>query len=225
MMASFKLNFARIEGCPSPAAVAKAMEAFGLPESEEFGVLSQQATETTLFGTIVRRTQQALPRLDPESKELTAAPVERVTVYPFGIKPSAGKLEVYAGSAAGIEQVGTFLSSCLALPTMVEGIELDIPGALDKLAANTKGFQLRAIRVSEYAHNSYMVGPYAPKFLDSEHGKEFMEEHIETIASATVRFTGPKGKVGVNISPKACFSYSCNEDDQAAVQAVLRKLV
>jgi hypothetical protein len=201
------------------------MEAFGLPESEEFGVLSHQAAETTIFATIVRRTQQTLPRLDTESKELTAAPVERVTVYPFAIKPSAARLELYAGSAAGIEQVGAFLSSCLALPTMVEGIELDLPGALEKLAATTKSFQLRAIRVSEYAHNSYMVGPYAPKFLDSEHGKDFMEEHIETITSASVRFAGPKGKVMVSLSPKACFTYSCNEDDQAAVQAILRKLI
>ena len=224
-MATFKLNFARVQGCPAPAVVAKALEAFGLPESEEFGVLSHQASETTIFATIVRRTQQAVQKLDPQSKELTAAPVEKVTLYPFGIKPSTERLEVYAGTAAGIEQVGTFLSSCLALPTFVEGIELDIPDALDKLAANVKNFQLRSIRVSDYAHNSYMVGPYAPKFLDSEHAKDFLAEHIESVMSASVRFALPKGKVGLTLSPKACFSYSCNEDDQAAVQAVIRKLV
>ena len=76
-MASFKLNFAHIGGCPAPAVVAKALQAFGLPESEEFGVLSHQAADTAVFATIIRRTQQAMPRLDPESKELTAAPVER----------------------------------------------------------------------------------------------------------------------------------------------------
>ena len=224
-MASFKMNVARIEGAPSPAQLAKAMDAFGLPDSEEFGVLQHQATETTLFATIVRRTQQTLPRLDAKSKQLTAAAVERVTVYPFGVKPSAGRLEVYAGSAAAIEQVGTFLSSCLALPTFVEMLELDIPAAIEKLASVTKNFQLRAIRVKEYAHNSYMVGPYAPKFLDSEHGKEFMEEHIETITSASAQFTLPKGKATVTLSPKACFTYSCDEDDQSAAQAILRKLI
>lgn len=224
-MASFKLNFARIDGCPAPAAVAKLMEKFGLPESEEFGVLSHQASESALFATIIRRTQQAVPRLDPETKELTAAPVERVTVYPFAIKPSTGRLELYAGAAAGIEQVGAFLSSCLGLPTLVEQLDLDLPSALEKLAGATKAFQLRSIRVKEYAHNSYMVGPYAPKFLDSEHGKDFLQEHLETVTSAAVQFAGPKGKVRVSLSPNACFSYSCNEDDQAAVQAVLRKLV
>ena len=224
-MASFRLNIARVKGCPPAKQVASLMEKFAMPESEEFGVLNQQASEQALFGTIVRKSQAAIQRIDPDSKEITSAPVEKVTVYSFGIKPATEQLEVYSGSASGIEQVGAFLSGCLALHTVVEAVELDVPAAIEKLAAETKNFQLRSIRVSDYAHNSYMMGPYAPKFLDSEHGKEFMEKYLEFIASAAVRFAMPKGKVTVNLSPKACFGYSCNEDDQAAVQAVLRKLV
>src|SRR5690242_13616059 len=117
-MASFRLNIARIQGCPPPKQVLGAMEKFGLPPSEEFGVLSQQGTDSTIFGTIIRKTQHAVQRLDPESRELTSSPVEKVTLYSFGIKPSIERLEVYSGSAAAIEQVGTFLSSCLAMPTL-----------------------------------------------------------------------------------------------------------
>ena len=70
-----------------------------------------------------------------------------------------------------------------------------------------------------------MVGTYAPKFLDSESGKDFLSEHEEYVTSAGVRFSGPTGRINVLLGPKASFSYSCNEDDQAAAQAVLRELV
>lgn len=224
-MASFKLNIARIKGCPEPKKVDELMGKFGLPATEEYGVLAHQATDTTLFGTIIRKTQQTVQRLNPETSELTSDVVERVTVYPFGIKPSTEQLEVYAGSASAIEQVGAFLSNCLALPVVVEGIELVVAETLEKLAEHTKNLQLRSIRVSDFAHNSFMVGPYTPKFLDSEHGKEFMEQYADFITTASVRFAGPKGKVTASLSTKACFGFSCHEDDQSVVKSILRKLV
>jgi hypothetical protein len=224
-MASFKLNIAHVTGCPPPKTLADALEEFGLPESEEFGVLQHSATSEAVFGTIIRRTQQAVQKIDAENKEVTSSPVEKVTLYPFGVKPSTGVLEVYAGSAAGIEQVGNFFAGCLALPTVVEAIELDIPSAIEKLTKTAQRFQLRGLRVNEYAHNSYMLGVYAPKFLDSAHGMEFMEKYSQFIANAQVRFQGPSGKVNVTLTPKASFAFSCNEDDQPTVQSVLRKLV
>ena len=224
-MATFKLNIARIRGCPPPAEVAEAMEEFGLPETEEFGVLNHSAAGEAIWATIIRKTTQAVQTLDEAARDVTSAVVEKVTVYPFAVKPSTEVLEVYAGSAASIEQVGLFLSGSLALPTVVDPIELDIPSAIEKLARNTEKFQLRSIRVSEYAHNSFMSGPYAPKFLDSQHGVDFLDEYAEFVAAASVRFAGPTGRITVSLSPKACFSYSCNEDDQPAVQSILRKLI
>ena len=224
-MASFKLNIAHITGCPPPKTLAAALEEFGLPESEEFGVLQFSATSEAVFGTVVRRTQQAVQRVDPESKEVTSTAVEKVTLYPFGVKPSTGVLEVYAGSGTGLEQVGNFFAGCLALPTAVEQIELDIPSAIEKLTKAVQRFQLKGIRVNDYAHNSYMLGVYAPKFLDSTHGMEFMEQYSQFIASAAVRFQGPSGKVSVTLTPKTNFAFSCNEDDQPTVQSILRKLV
>ena len=224
-MASFKLNVARIHGCPPPAELLAAMQEYGLPEAEEFGVLSCSATSEGAWATIIRKTQQAVQKLDPETQELTSAPVEKVTVYPFAVRPASEVLEVYAGSAASLEQVGVFFSSCLALPTVVEPIELDIMAALGKLANGTQRFALKSIRVSDYAHSAYVSGPYAPKFLDTEHGKDFLNEHAELVVSAAVRFQGPTGRVNVTLSPKTCFSFSCNEDDQAPIQSILRKLI
>lgn len=223
-MASFRLNVARIRGCPPPEEVVEAMEEFGLPDSEEYGVLDVSATGKSVFGTVVRKSQQAVQRLDAEAREVTAEAVERVTVYPFGLRPDAEVLEVYAGSAGSIEQMGVFFSSCLALPTVVEAIKLDILGAVDKLRKSTEKFQLRSVRLSDYAHNSFMSGPYAPRFLDTQHGRDFMEEYAEVVTAAGVRFTCPGGRATVALSPKACFRFSCSDEDQPFVLSILRKL-
>ncbi len=224
-MATFKLNIARIRGCTPPNELNKAMKEFGLPDDEAFGVLNHSATDSTVFATIARRTQTAVQKLDTDSGEVLTAPVEKVTVYPFAVKPSAEVLEIYAGSVSAIEQIGLFFSSALGVPAVVEAIDLDIPSAIEKLAKETGKFQLKSVRVNDYAHNSYMSGPYVPKFLDTVHGLEFMEEYAELITAASVRFQGPSGRVNVRLTPKACFSFSCNEDDQPTVQTVLRKLV
>ena len=223
-MASFRLNIARIRGCPAPQDVAEAMESYGLPDGEEYAVLGVSATEKSVFGTLVRKTQQAVQRLDAKAREVTAEAVERVTVYPFGVRPDAEVLEIYAGSAGGIEQVGIFFAGALALPTVVEAIELDIPGAVDRLSKSTEKFQLRSVRVSEYAHNSFMSGPYSPKFLDSQHGQDFLAEYAEVVTAAGVRFACPGGRATVTLSAKACFGFSCSEEDQPFVQGRLRTL-
>lgn len=223
-MASFKLNIARIQGCPPPAKLAALMEKFGLPEAEEFGVLEVNPTEQSLFGRIVRKSLQNVQKLDPKTKELTSAQVEKVTVYPFGVRPQHEALEIYAGTAAGIEQLGAFFSSCLGLSTVVEEIEVDLAAVIEKLMKETPKFQLKGLRVSDYSHNAYMTGPYAPKFLDSPHAQEFLTEYAEAVSTASVKFSAKNGKANVTLARTACFGYSCHEDDQPEVQSILRKL-
>jgi hypothetical protein len=223
-MASFRLNIARITSCPSPAELDEAMAEFGRPETEEYGVVSHHATDDVAFGTVARKTQTTVQQLDDDSGEVTASAVEKVTLYPFAIRPSTETLEIYAGPPSGIEQVGLFLASGLALPTVVEPRPLEIPTAIEKLAELTKRFQLRSARVGEYAHNSYMSGTYAPKFLDSDHGREFIEQYADFLKSAQVRFQGPSGRVNVTLSGACCYAYSCVEDDQVFAQSMLRKL-
>ena len=225
-MSSFKLNLATIDGCPEPRQLAEAIEGYGLPTDEEFGVLHCSAGPQAVYASIVRKTNQETKRLDVETAEILTTAVEKATVLPIGIFPQRGVLEVYEGSASGIDQIANFLASALALPTVVTGIELDIPAAIDKLQANTQKFQLRSVRVSDYAHDSYMCGPYSPKFLDSQHGMDFLREYVDFVTAANVSYRGPNGRVTVSLSPKACFRYSlANEDDKPAVQAILRKLI
>jgi len=223
-MATFRLNAARIRGCPPPAKVAAALSAFGLGD-DEFGVLDSAAAAAAVFATVIRRVNQTVQRIDTQTKELAAETVEKVQVYPFGLYPSQELLEVYAGSATALEQLAGFLAGPLGLPVAVEPIELDVLAAVEKLAGETQRFQLRSTRLTEYAHSSYVAGPYAPKFMDSEHGREFMERNASAVVSAAVRFAGQSGRVNAHISAKACFSFACAEEDRHAVQAILRKLL
>jgi hypothetical protein len=224
-MASYRLNFARIQGCPKPAELGKLMEDFGLPESEEYGIINHSVADAACFGTLVRRTVVTFQKIEPPSAEITSGQIEKVTVYPFAVIPGKELLEIYAGSATGIKEIGAFFSSCLELATVVEPIEVDVPSAIEKLAKETKKFQLRSVRASDFAHNSFMIGPYTPKFADFQHGKDFLEQYAEATKSASVRFQGPTGKVTVSITPNACFAYSCNDDDPPTVKAILRSLV
>jgi hypothetical protein len=224
-MATFKLNIANLDNCPPPADVAAAMEDFGLREEESFGVLNCTASEKAVLGTVVHRTVQDIQQLDEETGEVTSRSVNKVNVYPLGIYPDAGRIETYGGPATGLDRIAEFLASGLALPTIVNQIELDVVSAIDKLYRSTEKFQLKSIRVSEYAHSSYVCGPYAPKFLDTEHGRDFLTEFADFVTAANCRFQGEHGRVTVNLKPKANYSYSLsNEDDNSAVQSILRKL-
>jgi hypothetical protein len=224
-MASFRLNIARIRNAPSPEEIARGMEEFGLPDTEEYGVITASSAGTGAFGSIVRKTQQTVQKIQPDTREVISAPVDKVQLMPFAIRPASETLEVYAGGVKSIEEIGTFLASCLALPVIVEPLEVDVPGAIDKLIANAERVQLRSLRVSEYAHNSFMSGPYSPKFLDHDHGMEFLEKYTDFVKAANLRFKAPTGNATVSITPNACFRYSCNEDDQPPVQSIIRKLI
>jgi hypothetical protein len=202
------------------------MEEFGLAETEEIGVLHANAAPGAAFGTLVRRTNLAVQTLDAKTREVVTQAIERVTLLPFGAFPKAERLEVYAGGLSAIKEISAFLSSGLSMPVVTDPIELDLLSVVEKLAKETAKFQLRSVRVSDYAANSYMMGPYAPKFMDTDHGLKFLQEYAEVLKAVQVRFAGPSGRATATLTPNACFSYACaNEDDQPHVQKVLRKLV
>lgn len=224
-MASFKLNLAIIDGCPPAQDLAGRIESFGLPADEEFAVLNCTASTTAVMATVVRRTSQTIQRLDAENHEVATASVEKATALPVGFFPDKHRLEVYEGSASAVDSIAAFLADGLGLSTVVQTVNIDIPSAIRTLQKNTKQFQLKSIRITEYAHNSYMLGPYGPKFLETEAGMEFLQEYADFCTSATAKFQGPHGRVSVTVSPKACFRYSIsNEDDKPYVQNLLRQV-
>ena len=74
-MASFKINFATCKGLGEPSVLAAAMEEYGLAETEEIGVLHASAAAGAAFGTLVRRTNLSVQKVNPESKEVTSSTV------------------------------------------------------------------------------------------------------------------------------------------------------
>lgn len=225
-MATYKLNIATLDNAPPAEKLAEALETFGLPEDEPFGVLTSSSSQAAAFATVIRRVTQTVQTLDPKGPDVTSAAVEKVHLLPMGLFPKRRMLELYDGSATSLDHAAEFLASSLALPTVVNPIPLEIPTAIAKLRETTQKFQLRGVRVSDYAHNSYMLGTYSPKFLDTEHGIEFLAEYAEFVKTATVRFHAPAGRVNLTLCPTAFFRFSLSEDDdQPAVQAILRKLV
>ena len=224
-VASYKMNIASIKGCPDAKKFGALLADFGVPEKEEFGVLAWATAPASVTATILRKSLQSIQKMDARTKEITTEKVEKVTLYPFFVKPSTERLEVYSGSKAAIEQVSVFFSSCLCLATVVEACELDVLGTINTLTREQAKFQLKAVKVSDYAANSYMLGAYGPKFIDSEHGREFLEKYAEAVTSASVRFYVNGHKANVTLRPNACLSYSCDEDMQQEIQEVVRKLV
>jgi hypothetical protein len=53
-MAAYKLNLARIRGCPPAKELTALMEKWGLPDGQEFGILQCGGTEATATGELVR---------------------------------------------------------------------------------------------------------------------------------------------------------------------------
>ncbi len=225
-MASFKMNLATLDNCPSTTQLVEAMDKYGIPEDGEFAVLDCIGNDDVARATIVYRGSQAVNALDEEAGEVVARAVEKATKYPIAIFPGRGVLEIYEGTASGFDHIAAFFASELALPIVVTPIEIDIPAVIEKLQTQVNKFQLRGAKINDYAHSSYMSGPYTPKFLDSASGLEFIQEYVEQLASASVKFRGDHGLVSVSLASKACFSYSVkDEDDKPAVQAILRKLI
>lgn len=223
-MASYRLTLATIKGAPGTKTIGELLMSFGMPEKEEFGVLSHDASDVHLTASIVRKTLVTVAKIDPATKEVVSERIEKATVIPFAIWPSQCRLEIYAGARKNIEEIGIFLSSCLGLAVVVESRELDVASAVEKLSKQSR-FQLKSVKVSDFAKDSYMIGPYGPKFQDTEHGTGFLAEYAAAVTAATVKFQAPHGPATVTIRPNACLSFSCNEEDPQAVKNILRELV
>lgn len=223
-MATFKLHIGRMRGCPDAETLLKAMNQFGLAPAEEFGVKSATATEQSVFATLIHRTQKAVDTEDDETGEIEPRVIQTAKELRIGVCPKNEHLECYDGGPTSLEHLAVFFSAFLALPTVIDAIELDLPAAVDRLAETASKFQVRSVRVTDYAANSYCQGVYAPKFLSTEHAREFLQTYADYLTAVSVRFAGGAGRVGVNLQPTASYGLTCDEEDQAEALALLRKL-
>lgn len=226
-MASYKLNIARVRGLPTASELTELLAAYGIRPEEEFGIQPDSVAggEQVVSAVLLNRTARDLVSEDPATGRGSLKRVESLAIYKFRLWPGREQLEVCSGGAKSLELLGLFLSGSLALPTVTECHELDLIELVDLLGGSMQRFSIKTARVTDYAHNSYMIGPYAPKFSSLEHGMGFIREHEAALASVTVRFVIQSSRVTLTLTPKACFGFSCHEDVVSQVIVLLRGLV
>ena len=236
-MPSFQLHIARITPDMKPADIAKAVDHYADGQSRdpgrEFTVLNCHAypqsglVQISLARQVGCQIQSiaALDKKKPDAFELVTRDVLRVTPLDMAINTKLGLLETYGGGTGSIENASMFLAGALALAVLAEAQKIDVIKAIDWLTANVERLQVRRSDISDYSHNSYMIGPYAPKFLDSQHGLDFTQEYIAGVKKVAVRFSGPAGHIGLNLTAAASFTGTVkDEDDLPHAQSICRKI-
>ncbi len=212
-------------GARSVEDVVKAMDEYGVAPTESIGVLKASCTPRAVLASLIRRTTKTISKVNVETGDPEVSAVAHEDLYPFGLFwGEAGRLELYGGGSQAVGCVVGFLAGDLGLKISVDPIEVDLMGAVDKLAPLRK-FYIRQATTASYAANSYMIGNYSPKFIDTDTGRDFIEQYAEALSKVTVRWAGQAGHVTATLTPQAAFGYSCHDDDQIATQQILRGLV
>ncbi len=223
-MGSYRLNLGTCKGLPEPAKLAAAMETLRPKDGEDNYELAVtravHAGEAVLADLLVRKTR-TVRKWDAAKGEMTEHPVESDSVMTVRLHPALDLVSTYAGGARTITDVHVLLASELCLPVVTDVVKLDLLSAVRELQRRVNRFTLVQVKHTEFASDSYTSGPFAPRFIDTQHGLDFLEEQEAGIEAAVVTFAGPSKRVRVTIRQEVGFAYSCHDDDQAAVQKIL----
>ncbi|MFW6125435.1 MAG: hypothetical protein ACOC46_04735 [Pirellulales bacterium] len=220
-MPQHQLNIARLHGAPEVVAgVEKLLDDYH--QEGEYAMLPGRTMLPVVRGTLVVRTSQQIQKLNEAKGELYTEPVDKAGTIPFALFSNAQRLETYGGAASGIEHVATFLAGCLNLPTRVETIRLDLVEMVHAMRNELDRFRLVGATITNYAHNSYVIGRYAAKFADTEQGLKLLSEHADEVASISVKFGGGDDKVTARVSPNATIQYTCGDDARFEAARLLR---
>lgn len=225
-MGAYRLNLATCQGLLPAAALAARLEMLK-PKADddyEFAVLEVRAAESIVQADILVRSWRKVQQWDPDKKAMTEHEVRVEKVLPAMLWPEKELMATVSGGVRTLETVYVLLATELALPVVYSVVELDLLQAVQSLQKTQTRFQLKAVKHSEFASDSYTSGPFAPRFLDTVHGLEFVEEYQPAIQAVTCTFAGPSRRVRIVMRDQVGFSYSCHDDDADAVKKVLMDL-
>ncbi len=230
-MAAFKLNIGWLRGTPEIAKIHQAMGDFGCPNDEPDGLIDVgiKTDSTAVWGTWVTATQAVIKKLNRKDRMVEDKEVDKDLVYPFMIRqvePGIAVVETFAGSIKTLERLNDFLAARLAVTCEQQMLPIDLISFYNKVKAEQPKASLKSAKVSTYAANSKVAGPYSPKFLNSEEGIAFIEEVADEalVKSIQIVYPGPSGKVSISVSPDGGISFSCKQDDAATVRSDIRRL-
>jgi hypothetical protein len=236
-MSSYQIHLARLTGTDDAAALTAAVKEYEQtqkpPFVEQFAVLGVSGGKSAVRIAAAYCTGKEInvvtklpgARKGPETVSLDLERVNVAIPFEMLINAKAGRLQTFGPGPKSLEMANEFLVGALAWPALTSEIEIEAQASLDTMISQkVERLQLVSVSIGDYSHNSYMVGGYNPKFLDSQHGLDFSAEYAESINSMSVKFAGPTGKVTMKLTNKASFTFSCHEDDYDYVAAICRRL-
>jgi len=233
-MASYKITFAKCRGACGARlfndgtcrGIAEAFDRFGDDPTKLVGVWGGQLhTETFVRATLVVRT--ARKYMEPSGDAPGHLDEKIVTdhrLIGLALWPKRDHLEVY-GTPADLEIVTLFLDVGLMLATVTDPLALDLLALVDKAVHTLPHAVLKTAKVADVALNSYMIGAYAPKFTDTDHGLKFLNEYADDATAATIRFAASSKPATVTLTPTGSVTFTCHEDDRDEVLGHIRGLV
>lgn len=214
---SYQINLADVRGYPQADELARLMRQYGAPEREEYRVVDVRNDCSTVWATIARMHTRNVTILSDDSGEFEETSIQLAKRLDLRASTITDTLVTSCGGRSSLDEAAVFLGSCLALPTVVEPWILDVQAVVETMLDTLPRCQLRTVNVGEYCHNSYMAGPYRPRFLDSSHGREFVEAYGEAVKEARLRWAGEAGWVSATIRPNGSITYTCGEEEANAV--------
>jgi len=225
-MGSYRLNLATCKGLPPAKQLADRMETLK-PKTDddyEFAVLAVRAGEGIVLADVLVRSWRKVSEWNVEKAMMEAKDVRVEKVLPCMLWPDKELLATVTGGVSTLETIMVLLATELALPVVVEPVQIDLLYAIEELRTRQNRFQLKAVKHSAFASDSYTEGPFAPRFLDTVHGIDFCRENESAIDAVTVTWAGPSKRVRLVMRKQVGFSYSCHEDDAEVVKTVLMNL-
>jgi hypothetical protein len=226
-VSSYKLNIGRIAGVGAgmtPEAIEEAILSYPNGADEQFFRQDCRTMGNRVQGSIAVLQHASFHALERKSGGIEVAVVEKATTVPFAMFVRENRVETYAGSLKTLTDLDVFCNEC-GVAMAIENVELELAECLAKLTEmQLPGFRLKQVKVTDFSANSFATGSYGPKFLDTAHGQEFVEQYAAGLVGLSVAWRTGNGKVGLSMVPRSCFSFSCHEDDRDSLVAILREL-
>ena len=235
-MPSYQIHYATVAGLPDASMIVDAVKLYGEKQAVaagEFVVLDVAGSKTAARIALAYVAAKKINGVRPgcgcdggHEKEL-GMDIEQVNVaIPFDLRlcTKNDQLKTYGPGVWSIEHSGVFLSGAMAFPTLISEIELKVEKSLEILCQKVDRLTIVGAEVSDYSHDRYMLGKYAPKFLDTDHGLDFVGEYVDSLKAITVQWPGASGKVRMKLTSAASFSFTAHEDDFQQVEAICTHL-
>lgn len=231
-MPSFKHNVAMIRHCPDLASVTALLKAHDLATFPTCGVADVEEKGTHVIALLAIASKAKVKRLDKETKKPVSVEVDKDNSYLFAIVPGAdgiGWLEVYDGSTAALEAVSDFLNNDLASDMAVEPIAIDPVATFNKLVEVNGQGVLKAARIAGHKHSDNIVGPFSPRFANTQDGVSYIEHHTGdnegVLKSVGCEFQLGKYKVKLKVAPNATISINTRAEAEEQARNTVRRLV